>query len=88
MSPYILYPKEENLILNIGIIRNLFLILNIVPGTRQATQAGGRRQGSASASLIPGSGGFWLEMGSSVCSGHENPHLLKPWDTESLSSSS
>lgn len=53
-----LYPKKENLILRIGIIRNLFLILNVVPGTRQTAQAGGGRQRSASANLIPGSGGF------------------------------
>lgn len=53
-----LYTKKENLILRIGIIRNLFLTLNVIPGTRQTAQAGGGRQGSASASFIVGSGGF------------------------------
>lgn len=54
----LLYTKKENLILRIGIIRNLFLTLNVIPGTRQIAQAGGARQKSASASLIPDSGGF------------------------------
>lgn len=40
----ILYPKKENLILRIGIIRNLFLILNVIqgPGRQHKQEEEGR----------------------------------------------